>query len=56
MFPHEKDGRELTSGAAGAGAPSDNIVLFTNAELVRKAGSFGNSEVDIAVAGEPEAI
>ena len=56
MFPHEKDGRELIAELLEQVRRRDNIVLFTNAELVRKAGSFGNYEVDIAVAGEPEAI
>jgi heterodisulfide reductase subunit A len=56
MFPHEKDGRELIAELLEQVRWRDNIVLFTNAELVRKGGSFGNYEVDIAVAGDPEAI
>ena len=56
MFPHKKDGRELIAALLEQVHRRDNIVLFTNAELVRKAGSFGNYEVDIAVAGESEAI
>jgi heterodisulfide reductase subunit A len=56
MFPHEKDGRELIAELLEQVRRRDNIVLFTNAELVRKAGSFGNYEVDIAVAGDPDAF
>jgi len=56
MFPHDKNGDELIAELLEEVRRRDNIVLFTNAELVRKAGSFGNYEVDIAVGNEPEAI
>lgn len=51
MFPHERDGRDLIEQLLGEARRRENIVIFTSAELVRKAGSFGNYEVDIRTRG-----
>jgi heterodisulfide reductase subunit A len=51
MFPHEKNGHELIAQLLEEVGRRENIVLFTQAELTRKAGSFGNYEVDIRTHG-----
>jgi heterodisulfide reductase subunit A len=52
MYPNGREGREIIEGLLREVRARENVVLFTNAEVTRKAGSFGNHEVDVHVAGE----
>jgi len=47
MYPHDKVGSELIAQLEAEVRRRENIVVFTSAEVVRKAGSFGNYLVDI---------
>ncbi len=51
MYPHEKNGQELMAHLKGEIAKRSNITVFTKAELVGKAGSFGNYQATIKVGG-----
>jgi heterodisulfide reductase subunit A len=51
MYPHGKNGRELIAGLAERVRKHPGVTIFTNAEVVGKAGSFGNYEVSIRVDG-----
>lgn len=57
MYPNGKNGRELVAGLIEAVRQRPAIRVFTEAEMISKAGSFGNYEVGIRVAGaEPETL
>ena len=53
MFPHEREGRELISHLVEEVRKRPAINVFTGAEVVTKAGSFGNYRVDIRVSADP---
>ncbi len=53
MFPHERDGRELISHLVEEVRKRPAINVFTGAEVVTKAGSFGNYQVGIRVSADP---
>ena len=52
-FPHERDGRELIAQLVAAVKARPEIKVFTGAEVVSKAGSFGNYHVGVRVATDP---
>ncbi len=52
LFPHEKEGRALIAQLEAEVRRRENIALFTQAEVVKKAGSFGNYVVDIRTHGK----
>jgi heterodisulfide reductase subunit A len=52
MFPHERDGRGLIAHMVEEIKKRPSINVFTGAEVVSKAGSFGNYEVAIRVGGD----
>lgn len=49
MYPRGRNGRELTGELEKRVREHPAITVFTGAEVVRKAGSFGNYEVEIRV-------
>lgn len=49
MYPHGKNGRELIGRLTDRIREHSEITVFTDAEVVSKAGSFGNYEVGIRV-------
>jgi heterodisulfide reductase subunit A2 len=49
MFPHERDGRELIASLVAQIKSRPAIKVFSGADVVSKAGSFGNYEVGIRV-------
>jgi heterodisulfide reductase subunit A len=51
MYPHGKNGRELTAKLVEKIREHQGITAFTNAEVTGKAGSFGNYEVSVRVNG-----
>ncbi len=51
MYPHGKNGKELVGGLTERVRQHPGITIFTNAEVIRKSGSFGNYEVAIRVNG-----
>ncbi|HEX7498405.1 MAG TPA: CoB--CoM heterodisulfide reductase iron-sulfur subunit A family protein [Candidatus Limnocylindrales bacterium] len=53
MFPHEREGRELIAHLVEETKKRPAIKIFTGAEVVGKAGSFGNYKVDIRVTADP---
>jgi heterodisulfide reductase subunit A len=53
MFPHEREGRELIAHLVGEVRKRPAIKVFAGAEVVSKAGSFGNYEVGIRVSADP---
>jgi heterodisulfide reductase subunit A len=53
MFPHEREGRELIAHLVEEIKKRPAIKIFTGAEVVGKAGSFGNYKVDIRVTADP---
>jgi heterodisulfide reductase subunit A len=53
MYPHGKNGRELIAKLSEKVRERSDITIFTNAEVVGKAGSFGNYEVAIRINREP---
>jgi heterodisulfide reductase subunit A len=53
MFPHEREGRELISHLVEEVKKRPAIKVFTGAEVVTKAGSFGNYKVGIRVSVDP---
>jgi heterodisulfide reductase subunit A len=50
MYPHGKNGRELTGRLTERVKEHPDITVFTSAEVTSKAGSFGDYEVEIRVA------
>jgi heterodisulfide reductase subunit A len=58
MFPHDRNGRELVAGLVEQVRARPDVTVLTSAEVVGKAGSFGNYRVAIRAAGEqgPETI
>jgi len=53
MYSHERDGRELIAHLVAEARKRPAIKIFTGAEVVSKAGSFGNYQVQIRVGGDP---
>jgi len=52
MFPHERDGRGLIAHMVEEIKKRPAINVFAGAEVISKAGSFGNYEVAIRVGGD----
>lgn len=52
MFPHERDGATLIAGLVAEVKRRPAITVLTGAEVVGKAGSFGNYHVKVRVGGE----
>ncbi len=52
MYPHDRVGHELVAELVHDIDLRDNITIYTNAELVEKAGTIGDFSVTLAVAGE----
>ncbi len=52
MFPHGKEGRELIAELVAEVRKRPSITVLTGAEVVGKAGSFGNYQVSVRV-GDP---
>ncbi len=52
MYPRDKEGHELVRQLEAKVRQRENIALFTSAEVVRKAGSFGDYVVDIKTHGK----
>jgi heterodisulfide reductase subunit A len=51
MYPHGKHGRELIASLVAEVKGRPAITVLTSAEVVGKAGSFGNYAVDVRVGG-----
>jgi heterodisulfide reductase subunit A2 len=49
MYPHGKNGRELTGDLIEKVRENPDITVFAGAEVVGKSGSFGNYQVNIRV-------
>ena len=57
MYPHERDGHHLIDQLIADVRKRPSIVVFTNAELASKSGSFGNYVAEVRVNNEvPEVI
>jgi heterodisulfide reductase subunit A2 len=54
MFPSDRDGRSIIAGLVEEIRRRPGIVVFTNAELTGKSGSFGNYDAVVTIHGEPE--
>jgi heterodisulfide reductase subunit A2 len=52
MFPNDRNGRELIDGLVAEVKRREAITVLTGAEVVSKAGSFGNYRVGVRVGGE----
>ena len=52
-YPHERNGRELIAHLVAEARRRPAIKIFTGAEVVSKAGSFGNYQVGIRIGGDP---
>jgi heterodisulfide reductase subunit A len=52
-YPHERNGRELIAHLVAEARKRPAIKIFTGAEVVSKAGSFGNYRVGIRIGGDP---
>jgi heterodisulfide reductase subunit A2 len=52
MYPHDRRGDALAAELEQAVRARSDITVLTHAEVVAKAGSFGNYRVDIAVTGD----
>jgi heterodisulfide reductase subunit A len=53
MYPHERNGGELIAKLVAEVRKRPAIKVFAGAEVVSKAGSFGNYEVGIRVSADP---
>ncbi len=53
MYPHGRDGAELIAGLVQEVRANPSITVFMGAEVVSKAGSFGNYQVGIRVKSTP---
>ena len=53
IFPHERNGRELIAGLVEEVRARPAIVVFTDAQITDKAGSFGNYQVGVRVGRDP---
>ncbi|HEY5386823.1 MAG TPA: FAD-dependent oxidoreductase, partial [Thermoleophilia bacterium] len=53
MYPHERNGGELIAKLATEIKRRPAIKVFAGAEVVSKAGSFGNYEIGIRVSADP---
>jgi heterodisulfide reductase subunit A len=51
MYPNGRDGRQLVEQLTAEIRARPSIAVFTGAELVSKAGSFGNYEVGVRLGG-----
>ena len=51
MYPHDREGRALVAELEAKLRRRENVAIFTQAEVVKKAGSFGNYTVDIRTHG-----
>jgi len=54
IFPHERDGKALVANLLEEVRKRPAITVFAGAEVVGKAGSFGNYLVDVRVSGSGE--
>ncbi|HEY3334085.1 MAG TPA: 4Fe-4S binding protein [Candidatus Limnocylindrales bacterium] len=52
MFPHDRDGRLLVDDLVSQVKARRSITVLTGAEVVGKAGSFGNFRMTIRIGGE----
>ena len=52
MYPHGRNGRDLIDGLVAEVKRRDAITVLTGAEVVGKAGSFGNYRVSVRVGDE----
>ena len=52
MFPHNRDGRELIETLIAEIKKRPTITVLTSAEVVGKAGSFGNYQVTVRIGDE----
>ncbi len=52
MYPHGRNGAELIDGLVAEVKRREAITVLTGAEVVSKAGSFGNYRVGVRVGGE----
>jgi heterodisulfide reductase subunit A2 len=52
MFPNDREGRDLVAGLVAEVRRRPAITVLTGAELVGKAGSFGNYRVTLRIGGE----
>jgi heterodisulfide reductase subunit A len=53
MYPHGKNGRQLTNALVARVRRHPDITVFLNAEVVEKSGTFGNYDVAVRVNREP---
>jgi heterodisulfide reductase subunit A len=53
MYPHERNGRDLIAKLVDEIKKRPAIKVFTGAEVVSKAGSFGNHQVAVRVSADP---
>jgi heterodisulfide reductase subunit A len=51
LYPHDRDGRDLTARLLAGVRERDNIILFTDAELVEKRGSVGDFHLTVRTGG-----
>jgi len=57
MYPYDHDGREIVAGLLEEIRKIPSIVVFTNAELTGKSGSFGNYDAEVTIHGDkPQVI
>ena len=57
MYPHDRDGRQMIEQLIAEVRKRPSILVFTNAELAAKSGSFGNYVADVRINSEvPEII
>lgn len=56
MYPYEHVGREIVTGLLEEIRKIPSIVVFTNAELTGKSGSFGNYDAEVTIHGEPPQV
>ena len=52
LFPHERDGHALIDSLVAEVRKRPGITVFTGAEVVSKAGTFGNYQVAIRIGGD----
>jgi heterodisulfide reductase subunit A2 len=52
MYPNGRNGRELVAELVAEVKKRSSIVVFTNAEVTSKSGSFGNYAVGVTVGGD----
>jgi heterodisulfide reductase subunit A len=52
LYPHDRNGKEIIAGLLNKVKATENITLFTGAELVSRSGVVGDFKVKIRVRGE----